>query len=144
MLRLPKPTPPPVVVSKPLTSVSYLYIVAVVFLVLWQLISLNTFVTYVSTYLNGKVDNTALVFALVLVAAEIFSLPFLLRLRLSPAARLCSAACVLVVPMVWAVLMLLNHPFDLIYIAVNAVAIVWGALAFWAMGGAQALTPKFK
>jgi hypothetical protein len=144
MLKLPKPTPAPAIASKPLVSVAYLYIVALVFLVLWQLISLNNFVTFVASYLGGTVDNTALSFALTLIATEFFALPFLLRLKLSPLARLCSAACVLLVPIIWSVLTLLNQPSSLTYLIMGAVALLWGAVAFWAMGGVQALTPKLK
>lgn len=142
MLRLPKPTPPPAIVSRPLILVSYLSIVGLVFLVLWQLISINSFIVYVASYLGGQITNMTLTFALLLVVTEIFALPFLLRLHLSPLARLCSAACVLLVPVVWSVLTLLNQPFNATYIVLDVVGLVWGATAFWAMGGVQALTPK--
>src|SRR5258707_14472419 len=105
MLRLPKATPAPEIPGKYKVAVpfAYLYILTLVFLILWEAISFSNFTAYVAKFSSAPSATKNLAYAVTLMALEIFALPFLLRLRLSPLARFLSALCVLLVPMFWAV-----------------------------------------
>jgi hypothetical protein len=70
-----------------------------------QMVSFEEFVSALQEY--QAVDRTwSITLAVVVLALEVFSVPYLLRLRLSPAARFISAVFVLVLPFVWTVLTL--------------------------------------
>lgn len=144
MLKLPKATPPPEAPSKYKVAIpfAYLYILALVFLVLWETISFSNFTAYVAGFSAAPSSTKNLAYAVTLMALQVFALPFLLRFRLSPAARFLSALCTLLVPMLWTVIILVGQPDNYVMIACSVALIVWAALAFMAMGGPQALLPK--
>lgn len=142
MVRLPKPTPAPAVLSHKLLVVPYLYALAMVFLAIWQLIIFPDFLVYVANFLGGEVTTATTVAAILLVSLEVFSVPFLLRLQLSPLARVCSASCTLLVPMAWSVITMATQSFLTPYVLADLLFIVWGAISFWILGGRQALRVK--
>jgi hypothetical protein len=144
MLKLPKATPAPDVPTqyKPAIPFAYLYILALVFLILWEVISFSNFTAYVTHFSMAPDGTKSLAYAITLLALQVFALPFLLRFKLSPAARFLSALCSLLVPMFWAVVILVGQPDNYVMIACSFALIVWAALAFMATGGPQALLPK--
>ena len=144
MLKLPKATPAPQtpVQYKAALPFAYLYVLALVFLVLWEAISFTNFTVYVSHFSSAPNTTKNLAYAITIMALEIFALPFLLRLKLSPLARFLSALCTLLVPMFWTVVILVGQPDNYPMIACSVALIVWAALAFMATGGPQALSPK--
>ena len=124
-----------------------------------QMVSFEEFVAALRDYdLTGERGTVAL--AIALISLEVFSVPFLFRLTLSPAARLMSALFVVLSPCVWAVLVFTalmgdlqlsnvgllggffsSLPFDLAVGFVVAWAVAVGA-CFAPMGGQKALSLK--
>lgn len=144
MLKLPKATPAPETPKKYKVAVPFalLYILALVFVILWEVISFTGFANYIGGFSAAPSVNKNMAYAVTLLALEVFALPFLLRLKLSPAARFLSALCSLLVPMFWMVIILVGQPDNYPMIACSVALIVWAALAFMATGGPQALQPK--
>jgi hypothetical protein len=141
-MRFPTPTPPPTVTSHKLLIIPYTYVLALVFLAVWQLIVFRDFLPYVASHLGGTVTSKTITAAILLVSLEVFAVPFLLRLRLSPLARLCSAICALLVPITWSVVTMVTQTLDSPYLVAGIVFIVWGGTSFWVLGGQQALRVK--
>ncbi|HKX24453.1 MAG TPA: hypothetical protein VJM46_04390 [Candidatus Saccharimonadales bacterium] len=124
-----------------------------------QMVSFEEFVAALRDYaLTGERGAVAL--AIALISLEVFSVPFLFRLSLSPLARLLSALFVVIAPCVWAVLVfaalmgdvqvpnaglfggfLSSLPFDLAVAFVAAWAATVG-FVFSRLGGYKALKPK--
>lgn len=68
-----------------------------------QMVSFEEFVAALRGYgVAGERGSVAL--AVMLIALEVFSVPFLFRLTLSPLARLLSALCVVLAPCAWVIL----------------------------------------
>jgi hypothetical protein len=139
VIKLPAPTAPPAVVNHKLLLVPYLYVLTLVFLSVWQLIMFPGFLEYIASYGVGSVTTASTVTAILLVVLEVFSVPFLLRLRLSPLARICSAICSLFAPITWSVVTLGMQEITSPYVLANLVFIIWAATSFWVLGGFQAL-----
>lgn len=124
-----------------------------------QMVSFEEFVAALRGYgLAGERGTVAL--AIALISLEVFSVPFLFRLTLSPLARLLSALFVVLLPCAWAILVftalmgdvrvsnvgllggfLPSLPFDLAVGLVVAWAVTVG-FVFSRLGGYSALKPK--
>lgn len=124
-----------------------------------QMVSFEEFVAALRGYgLAGERGTVAL--AIALISLEVFSVPFLFRLTLSPLARLLSALFVVLLPCAWAILVfaalmgdvrvpnagllggfLSSLPFDLAVGFVVAWAVAVG-FVFSRLGGYEALKPK--
>jgi hypothetical protein len=124
-----------------------------------QMVSFEEFVAALRDYnLTGERGTVAL--AIALISLEVFSVPFLFRLTLSPLARLLSALFVVLLPCVWAVLVFAalmgdvqisnvgllggffsSLPLDVAIGLVTAWVVTVG-FAFGRMGGQKALKPK--
>ncbi len=144
MLKLPKATPAPETPKKYKAAVPFalLYVLALVFLILWEVIGFASFSSYVASFSAAPNVTKTMAYSVTLLALEIFALPFLFRLKLSPAARFLSSLCVLLVPMFWTVVILVGQPENYPMILCSITLLIWAALAFMAMGGPQALSPK--
>jgi hypothetical protein len=142
VIKLPKPTPPPEVLNHNLLLVPYLYVVSLIFLAVWQLIMFPGFMEYIAGYFGGKATALSITTAILLVSLEVFAAPFLMRLRLSPLARMCSAICALLVPIMWSAVTMGMQQITSPYVVANFVFIVWAATSFWVLGGQQALKVK--
>ncbi len=99
-----KSTPPEKVKNKSYLVLPYLLAVALVVMVLAQLMSFEDFAKAIASY-QSTTSEGSVVIAVMLVALEIASLPFLLRLHLSPLARFLSVISLLVAPVAWLILM---------------------------------------
>lgn len=96
-----KATDAPKIKNQKLLVVPYLTALILLAMVLTQLVTFDKFVPILQDYnLNGGQTMTKLT-AAVIVISELFALPFLLRLRLSPLARICSAILGFVAAVLW-------------------------------------------
>ncbi len=93
-MKLPKPTVAPKPKRPQYLFFSYLYAFLLLLIAVWQLVGVGI----VGTAPFVTADMPVLV--IVLAAAEIFSLPFLLMLHISPLARMCSAALAVSTPFI--------------------------------------------
>lgn len=148
-------TPAAPVKSKVLLGVSYGLGAWTTLIAVSQMISFEDFVNALRDYqLVGQ--RGALALAITLLAIEVFSVPFLFRLPLSPAARFCSALFMVVLPYIWTFLALsaifnhLNVPNSgyfggLVHLPLAGavvVSLLWMtvvAVVFGALGGRKAL-----
>lgn len=124
-----------------------------------QMVSFEEFVDGLRDYgLTGERGTVAL--AIALISLEVFSVPFLFRLWLSPLARLLSAICVVLSPIAWTALVLAGltggaHVSNTGYLGgfltmqlsglMLALAVAWVVVvgaAFDRMGGRKALRLK--
>lgn len=97
-----KPTKPPEA-SRPYRLTSYGLGLLATGMAAAQMVSFEEFVAALGDYgLTGERGAVAL--AMTLISLEVFSVPFLLRLSLSPLARLFSALFVVLLPCAWTVL----------------------------------------
>lgn len=68
-----------------------------------HLFRIDTLVPIINSILPGG-TGTAGTFVVIIVLAEVFALPFLLRMKLSPAAHICSGFLVVLAPLMWTLL----------------------------------------
>ena len=96
-----QPTPAPTPKSKDVSRISTFYAAILVVMVVAQLFTFEAFLELFANFgmPGGVVTGYAL--ASVLVAAEVFALPFLLRMSLSPAFRWFSLVCAGLVSDIW-------------------------------------------
>lgn len=100
-----KATEPTPLVNRPLKIISYGLGLWTTGAAVAQMVSFEEFVGALRSYhLTGERGTLAL--AIVLLAIEIFSVPFFFRLSQSPAARLLSALFAAFTPYVWTALMI--------------------------------------
>ncbi len=100
------PTPAPVPKSKHVATMSLFYAVLLVVMVVAQLFTFESFLELIGSFgLPGGLV-TAYVVGAVLIAAQVFALPFLLRMSLSPAFRMLSLLLAGLVADIWLVLTL--------------------------------------
>lgn len=90
-----KATPPPKVKDTRLLAIPLLYAVGLAVLALLQLIGFGGF-DFAGINFETQGSSAAII---AMSASEIFALPFLLRLHLSPLARACSAVLSLAAPL---------------------------------------------
>jgi hypothetical protein len=134
-----KATAPPQTENKKLLIIPYTYALVLVTLALWQLIALDSFIPYVGSYLDtDRVTPATTVVAMILIGLEVFSVPFLLRLRLSPLARFCSAVSAFATPLAWAFVTMSGESFNVGYLFADIGFFLWGGISFWVLGGPQA------
>lgn len=100
-----KKTAPETVTDRRHLVVVYALKVLLLVMALLQLVSFEAFAQTLATTGVASMQGGVLL-AVTLLALEIFSLPFLLRLWLSPLTRAISAVCVLLVPAIWLALIL--------------------------------------
>lgn len=86
--------------------IAYIYVVALVSMVVPQLFAYEDFPNTLTGY--GINLGWATLFAGLIVFSEIFAIPFLLRMRLSPLFRWFSLICSGLVPLLWAILLLVR------------------------------------
>jgi heme/copper-type cytochrome/quinol oxidase subunit 4 len=87
-------------------TIGLLYAIAILVFAVSQLFTFEGFLTLLDSFGLPGGSSTAQVLAAVIVIAEVFALPFLLRMRLSPAMRVVSMVCGWLVALVWLALSL--------------------------------------
>lgn len=130
-----KPTPAPSVINKKMLVVPYAYAAVLMLLVIWQLVMFERFAPYVAGYLGDNSQASAAIIAMVLIGMELFALPFLLRMPLSPLARFMSAGLAFMAPLAWAALTMMSDSFNLAYLLLNVGFFAWASASFWLLGG---------
>lgn len=113
-----------------------------------HLIRIDTFVPELS-YALPTSERTASLLALLLITGEVFAIPFLLRMSLSPLARFLSGLLVVAVPLAWLLIAIWNYgsqvstaqlgqfyslPSGVILVAFNVVWLALNYFALWALG----------
>lgn len=142
MLR-PHPTPPPEYVSKLLLSISYSYASLLALMALLQLAFFGNFLLYIGGFFSAGPTSGTVFVAGMLVALELFALPFLLRRELSALARFSSAILGLIVPLAWA-LVTFGTNAKAGYGFINVGFLLLGLISFWALNGQEALRLRGK
>lgn len=99
-----KSTPAPNLKTKQTAIVSYLLAAVLLLLVVGQIVKYESFVGLLSGYMLPVSVVTVGVLAGFIVFVELLAVPFLVRLRLSPAMRLVSMACGWLAIGIWLVL----------------------------------------
>jgi|GEM_PF-2660121 len=146
-------------VNSKLALLSYLLGFWATGLALTQMVSFEDFVVALQDY-GVTSGGGAIILGVVLLALEIGSVPFLLRLSLSPLARMLSAVSVVLLPVAWTLLTVaallgnahvpnaayFGHFFELqVSVIILTLDVVWLAVIGWsfnALGGQKALKPK--
>lgn len=87
-------------------KIVYFYVLILIVFVLCQLFTYDDFLKLLESFwLPGGVP-TAHILGAIIVICELFALPFLLRMRLSPSMRIISLILSLIVPLIWLLLSL--------------------------------------
>ena len=94
-------TNPPKAKTKQAKQISLLYALILVVMAVSQLFTFEDFITLVANFNLPLPDALAFVVAPLLIVCEVFALPFLLRMRLSPAFRGVSMVAGWIVPLKW-------------------------------------------
>ncbi len=87
-------------------QIAVLYAVILVVMAVAQLFTFDTFMELVASFHFPLPETAQFLIAPLLIVCEIFALPFLLRMRLSPAFRVLSMGCSWLVPVKWFLLTL--------------------------------------
>ena len=106
MKLLRKTTPAPKPRTKESRQIAYAYAFLLIVLVLCQLFTFDKFLTLLQTFAFPGGDVIAHLVASIIVVSEVFALPFLLELNLSPLMRVVSMVFGWVAPLMWFILAL--------------------------------------
>jgi len=96
-----KPTPAPVPKSKNTATISLFYAVLLVVMVVAQLFTFDSFLELFAAFELPGGRTTGYAVAALLVASQVFALPFLLRMAVSPAFRMFSLLSAGLVADIW-------------------------------------------
>lgn len=150
MKTFPVATQPPPLKSERIRPISLLYAGILTVLVVGQLFSFEDFIPLIESFDLPGGQGMGTLAAGLIVVAEVFALPFLLRMRVSPLMRWMSVFCAGLVPLLWVLLSIwLNITMNAIdnvgFVAVKVEtpvgwwAVVYsmalGALAAWSIWG---------
>lgn len=111
MVTIPKATKAPALKKPYGLWVSLLSAVIIILFALIHLFRIDTFLPELNIAVPGGYD-TARILAVAIVTSEVFAVPILLRMRLSPLARFTSGILVILVPLVWLLIAMWNHGLD--------------------------------
>lgn len=129
-------TPAPAVQNKQLLFIPYAYALVLVVLIITQLLTLSSFIALIGSFVeHNPATNASTLIAMLLIGMEVFSLPFLLQLHVSPLARFCSAVLAFITPLAWAVVAMMSNSFTISYLILVIGFFLLGSLSFWALGG---------
>lgn len=95
------PTPAPVPKTKDVRRISTFYAAIIVIMVVAQLFTFEAFLELFASFGLPGGAVTGYTVAAVLVAAQVFALPFLLRMAMSPAFRWVSLVCAGLIADIW-------------------------------------------
>lgn len=95
------PTPAPIPKTNDVRLISIFYAAIIVVMVVAQLFTFETFLELFASFQLPGGTVTGYAVAAVLVAAQVFALPFLLRMAISPAFRWVSLVCAGLIADIW-------------------------------------------
>ena len=101
MIKFASTSAPPTARTPDVAKIALLYAIILIIMVVGQLFSFEKFIPLIESFSLPGGYGTATLVASVVVIAEIFALPFLLRMRLSPAMCVVSMACGWIVAVGW-------------------------------------------
>ena len=101
MKLLRKTTPAPKPRTEESRQIAYAYAILLIVLVLCQLFTFDKFLTLLQGFAFPGGDVTAHLVGSLIVVSEVFALPFLLELNLSPLMRVVSMVFGWIVPLIW-------------------------------------------
>jgi len=101
-----KTTPAPKPRTKESRQIAYAYAIILIVLVLCQLFTFDKFLTLLQGFAFPGGDITAHLVGSLIVISEVFALPFLLELKLSPLMRVVSMVFGWITPLVWLIMAL--------------------------------------
>lgn len=110
-IKFPNPTDPPKLVKSHGLWLGRALAVVMIIMVLVHLFRIDTFIPILDDYLPGGKSLAGLVGVLI-ICSELFALPFLMRMKLSPLAHITSGALVVFAPLWWALLTFLALGLD--------------------------------
>lgn len=90
--------------SKTAVRVAWVYAAILVIMLIGQLFAFEKFIPLIQDYWLPGGYGTAVLIACCIAVAEVFALPYLLRMPLSPLMRECSRVLSVIVPTTWVVL----------------------------------------
>lgn len=102
----PKSLPAPEPTQRALLSVPYIFAALVTIMLLLQLFAFENFVPLMESMMGS--ERIGRMLAVTMVGVELFSLPFLLRMRLSLLARVASAWLSVILPLLWLMLVIIR------------------------------------
>jgi len=97
-------TPAPKPHSETAKRIAWIYAASLVVMAVAQLFAFEDFIPQIRNYFLPGGYGTANLVASLIVVTEIFALPFLLRMPLSPLMRWCSLVCAVVAAFLWVML----------------------------------------
>ncbi|MDB5176977.1 MAG: rane protein of unknown function [Candidatus Saccharibacteria bacterium] len=101
MIQLANTTDAPAPRTQIAVKVGLVYAVILIFMAVGQLYAFEKFIPLIADYWLPGGHGTATLVAGLIVITEIFALPFLLRMRISPLMRWVGAACSILVAVIW-------------------------------------------
>lgn len=143
-------TPAPTPKTKDVQRIALFYAIILVVMVVAQLFTFDDFLKLMTSFGFDGGIRLAHFTAAILVTAEVFALPFLLRMSLSPAFRFLSMLCGWLVALIWLKITILlviqdgiSNNVGFLGTAVNTMpgwwaivmSIIFGILAAWASWG---------
>jgi hypothetical protein len=106
MIRFANAQDAPAVRTNYATKVGFVYAVVLILMTIGQLYAFEKFIPLIADYWLPGGHGTATLVAGIIVITEVFSLPYLLRMRVSPLMRWLGLVCSILVPLIWFVLSL--------------------------------------
>lgn len=147
---LPSSTPAPKLRHPKGEYMGWVSAIVIMFFAVVHLFRIDTFVPELQMVFGfNRVVVPLLIIASLIVCAEVFALPFLFRMRLSPLARYISGAFSVLVPLFWLLVSIwtLNQgistaqlgefvslPSTWLLIIVNTIWLIFACLTIWALG----------
>ena len=152
-------TPAPKPKTKDVRTIATFYAGILLLMAVAQLFTFDEFTKLVASFMLPSGERAARLLAAILVTAEVFALPFLLRMRLSPAFRWLSMVLGWVVALIWAYISIwlvsqdtLINNIGFLGTAIGAMpgwwaiflSIAFGILAAWSAWGMWPAAPSAK
>lgn len=147
-IKLPTAVNPPKLVKKYGPVLGYIATVPLMLFAIIHLFRIDKLIPAVEGALSGNLGLT-LCFVVVVILAEVFALPFLFRMKLSPLAQIVSGFLVILAPLLWSLLSLwtygedvstgqlgsfINTPSTWWLIALNLIWLSFNFYTLWALG----------
>lgn len=92
--------------SKESAQIAYLYALLLLVMALCQLFTFDDFIILIESFWLPISDSLAYLLTSVIIVSEIFAIPFLIRMRLSPLMRIICMILGWLVPLIWVILSL--------------------------------------
>ena len=158
MIKLPKSQPPVALQYKYGTYMGWLAAAVMLFFALLHLFRIDTLIPEINRALPGG-DGWAIFAVVAIITMEVYALPFLMRMRLSPLASFLSGLFGVIVPLVWLLITIWNYntgvstgqfgefksaPVNIWLLAGNVFWLIYAYATLWALGFDKAYSPALQ